>query len=128
MIRLKRADIANENPPDRLNALADGVFAIVMTLLVLELGVGEIAKTASSEGLLRGLLEMWPRFLIYGLSFMILGVFWVMHHMIFQAVTRHDTSLIWINIFFLMFVSSFPSPRHCSGPSGRGRSLPSSTG
>lgn len=108
MIRFKRTDMANENPPDRMNALADGVFAIVMTLLVLELVVGEMAKSASSQGLFHELLEMGPRFLIYGLSFLILGLFWVMHHMIFQAVIRHDTSLIWLNIFFLMFVSLIP--------------------
>ncbi|NTV80265.1 MAG: DUF1211 domain-containing protein, partial [Candidatus Aminicenantes bacterium] len=63
--------------PERLKALADGVFAIVMTLLVLELSV-PVAKGLSKEtGLLRELGKLWPEFLIYGLSFMILGVFWV---------------------------------------------------
>ncbi len=94
--------------PDRLKALADGVFAIVMTLLVLELGVEEIAKTSANKELIHGLLEMWPRFLIYGLSFLILGIFWVIHHVIFDAIKRNDTPLVWLNILFLMFVALIP--------------------
>ena len=96
------------NPPDRLKALADGVFAIVMTLLVLELGVEEIAKTSANKELVHGLLEMWPRFLIYGLSFLILGIFWIIHHVLFDAIKRSDTPLIWLNILFLMFVTLIP--------------------
>lgn len=94
--------------PERLKTLADGVFAIVMTLLVLELGVEGIARTSINHELIQGLLEMWPKFLIYGMSFLILGVFWVIHHAIFDAVKRYDTTLIWINILFLMFVSLIP--------------------
>jgi uncharacterized membrane protein len=94
--------------PARLQALADGVFAIVMTLLVLELGVGGIAKTANNKEVIRGLLEMWPKFLIYGLSFLILGVFWVIHHTLFDAIRRYDTTLIWLNILFLMLITLIP--------------------
>jgi len=94
--------------PERLRTLADGVFAIVMTLLVLELGVEEIAKTSANKELIHGLLEMWPRFLIYGLSFLILGIFWVIHHVLFDAIKRNDTPLIWLNILFLMFVALIP--------------------
>jgi len=98
----------SESSPDRLKALADGVFAIVMTLLVLELGVEEIAKTSANKELIHGLLEMGPRFMIYGLSFLILGIFWVIHHAIFDAIKRSDTPLIWLNILFLMFVALIP--------------------
>ncbi len=94
--------------PDRLKALADGVFAIVMTLLVLELGVEEIAKTSANKELIHGLLDMWPKFLIYGLSFLILGIFWVIHHILFDFIKRNDTPLVWLNILFLMFVALIP--------------------
>ncbi len=94
--------------PERLKTLADGVFAIVMTLLVLELGVEGIAKTSNNTEIVHGLLEMWPHFLIYGLSFLILGVFWVIHHSIFDAIKRFDTTLTWLNILFLMFVALIP--------------------
>lgn len=94
--------------PERLKALADGVFAIVMTLLVLQLGV-PVAKGLSRESeLLRELWKLWPEFRIYVLSFMILGVFWVMHHALFSVVRMFDTTLVWLNILFLMFVSLIP--------------------
>ncbi|NIO21259.1 MAG: DUF1211 domain-containing protein [Candidatus Aenigmarchaeota archaeon] len=94
--------------PERHQTLADGVFAIVMTLLVLELGVEGIAETANSAGVVRGLLEMWPKFLIYGLSFLILGIFWVIHHTLFDAIISYNTTLTWLNILFLMFVALIP--------------------
>ncbi len=97
-----------EASPGRLLALADGVFAIAMTLLVLELGVEGIAKTANNAEVVHGLLEMWPKFLIYGLSFLILGIFRVIHQSIFDAIKRYDTTLIWLNILFLMFVALVP--------------------
>lgn len=92
-------------PPQRLIALADGVFAIVMTLLVFELAV---PLANDDQDLASELAEMWPEFLIYVLSFLALGVFWLMHHLIFDRVERYDTTLIWLNISFLMFASLIP--------------------
>lgn len=92
-------------PPQRLIALADGVFAIVMTLLVFELAV---PLATDGQDLATELAEMWPEFLIYALSFLVLGVFWLMHHLIFDIVERYDTTLIWLNIAFLMFASLVP--------------------
>jgi uncharacterized membrane protein len=99
---------SSTSSPERLQTLADGVFAIVMTLLVLELGVEGIAKTANNAGVVHGLLEMWPKFLIYGLSFLILGIFWVIHHSVFDNIIRYNDPLIWLNILFLMFVALIP--------------------
>lgn len=95
-------------PPHRLLALADGVFAIVMTILVLELGIPIIIGTAVNNELTRELANMWPEFLIYGLSFLVVGVFWLMHHFIFDSVKQYDAALSWINIFFLMCTSLLP--------------------
>ena len=104
--------------PERLKALADGVFAIVMTLLVLQLGV-PVAKGYSKEiELLRELGKLWPEFLIYVLSFMILGVFWFMHHSLFSVVRMFDTTLVWLNILFLMFVSLIPFSTALAGKNG----------
>jgi len=66
----------------RLVALADGVFAIAMTLLVLELSVPVVSE--EGEGLGERLSEMWPEFLMYALGFLVLGVYWLIHHMIFD--------------------------------------------
>ena len=92
--RLKTRIIA----PHRLLALTDGVYAIVMTILVLELSVPIVMETAVNKELSHGLLEMWPEFLIYGLSFFVLGVFWLMHHFIFDSIRKYDAALSWINI------------------------------
>jgi uncharacterized membrane protein len=104
MQRLKARIIA----PHRLLALTDGVYAIVMTILVLELSVPIVMETAVNKQLSHGLLEMWPEFLIYGLSFLVLGVFWLMHHFIFDSVKQYDPALSWINIFFLMCTGLIP--------------------
>jgi uncharacterized membrane protein len=92
-------------PPDRLNTLADGVFAIAMTLLVLKLGV---PVATAEDDLGARIADMWPDFLMYGLSFLVLGVFWLVHHMIFDVIERSDTKLVWLNILFLMFGSLIP--------------------
>ena len=92
-------------PPQRLIALADGVFAIVMTLLVFELAV---PLATDDQDLASELGQMWPELLIYVLSFLVLGVFWLMHHLIFDTVERYDTTLIWLNIVYLMLASLVP--------------------
>ena len=102
--RLKTRIIA----PHRILSLTDGVYAIVMTILVLELSVPIVMGTAVNKELSHGLLEMWHEFLIYGLSFFVLGVFWLMHHFIFDSVKQYDPTLSWINIFFLMCTGLIP--------------------
>lgn len=94
--------------PTRLMALADGVFAIVMTLLVFKLGIPLASGTLADKELSQLFVSMWPKFLIYGLSFLILGVFWLMHHAIFDGILYCDFPLCWINILFLMFVGLIP--------------------
>ena len=97
----------NRSPTARLETLADGVFAIVMTLLVLELAVPVVTEGTSAE-VAEALREMWPDFLIYALSFLVLGVFWLMHKMIFDSLVRSDPPLMWLNIVFLMVTALVP--------------------
>jgi uncharacterized membrane protein len=92
-------------PPHRLVALGDGVFAIVMTLLVFQLAVPSLDEGESLAGALAG---MWPDFAVYVLSFLVLGVFWVIHHVLFDIIERYDTTLIWLNIAYLMFAALVP--------------------
>jgi uncharacterized membrane protein len=115
---VSKKDEAPLTSPERLKALADGVFAIAMTLLVLQLGV-PVARGFSREAeLLRELGKLWPEFLIYVLSFMVLGVFWFMHHAVFSVVRMFDTTLVWLNILFLMFVSLIPFSTALAGKNG----------
>jgi uncharacterized membrane protein len=118
-MKLKKVDVSGANiTPDRLRTLADGVFAIVMTLLVLELSVPVAKGISRNSELIHKLIEIWPEFLIYGLSFMILGIFWVIHHSIYADVKRYDTTLVWLNIWFLMFVSLIPFSTALVGKNG----------
>lgn len=92
----------------RLECLADGVFAIVMTLLVIELGIPVVGSTHGAETLAAGLLHMVPEFGAYVLSFLILGIFWLIHHSIFDNIRFYDSTLVWLNIVFLALVSLVP--------------------
>lgn len=99
----------------RLEAFSDGVFVIAITILILELSVPELPKTLPKEliaqELGRKLLELWPGKLVaYILSFVMIGTYWVTHHMAFHHIRRSDRTLLWLNITFLLCVSFIPFP------------------
>ena len=100
-------DEAAEQDIGRILALSDGVFAIAMTLLILEIAVP--AATADTD-LPKALLELWPRYLAYVLSFVVIARFWVAHHLAFRLIDRYDTVLVWLNLLLLMFVAFLPFP------------------
>jgi len=87
----------------RIETLVDGVFAIAMTLLVLEL-----IPSSLNGGLSRSLIGIWPKFYAYTMSFLVLGIFWALHHSMFHYIRRSDEILLWLNILFLMFVALVP--------------------
>ncbi|WP_455276315.1 TMEM175 family protein [[Eubacterium] cellulosolvens] len=94
---------------NRIEALTDGLFAIVMTILVLELGLH--ARTYAldeSFTTIRLLQEMWPDFNNYIMSFLFLGIWWTLHYYQFHYIKRTDGVMIWINILFLMTVALVP--------------------
>lgn len=92
----------------RIEALTDGVFAIVLTLLVLDISIPLITHSSLQVELPRRLIELWPKFYSYVLSFIVLGMFWSNHHLAFHHIKRSNNGLVWINIFFLMFVALIP--------------------
>lgn len=95
--------------PTRIEALADGIFAIVMTLLVLELKVPEVARGVfHNDDLLYALFDLWPNLLAYCLSFFILSMYWLSHHVLFTYVDKADFSFIWRNILFLLIIGLIP--------------------
>ncbi|MBE9478220.1 MAG: DUF1211 domain-containing protein [Chloroflexi bacterium] len=90
----------------RIEGLADGIFAIAMTLLVLNLALPEMGKgLAEVHSLLFGQID---KFLNYALSFVLLAAFWIRHHQQFYFIKRTDGKHLWINIFFFMFVGLIP--------------------
>jgi uncharacterized membrane protein len=95
---------------DRLTSLSDGLFAVAMTLLVLDLRVpiGFTASGTSEQGLWDALLRMGPSFAAYLLSFTMLGTFWLAQHTLLSIFGRCDRTLTWINLGFLFVVSLLP--------------------
>ncbi|MFE2286612.1 TMEM175 family protein [Streptomyces sp. NPDC059443] len=93
-----------EQETNRVEAFSDGVFAIVVTILVLELKVPE----GRGSELWHGLLEQWPHYAAYVVSFLIIGVMWVNHHTIFSHLKRVDRPLLFLNLLVLMVVSVIP--------------------
>ncbi len=91
----------------RIEALTDGVFAIVLTLLVLDLKVPE--GIDAGRHLWRSLAELGPRFAIYFVTFMVLGTLWQMHHMMFHHVFKAvDRRLLPMSLLYLCFVGLVP--------------------
>src|SRR5262249_15310179 len=93
-------------PKGRVETLADGVFALAMTLLAFNLQPPNAVRT--SPDLQSALVSMLPHFRTYVLSFVVIGIYWISHHTQFHYVRRADRTLLWINIFFLMFVATLP--------------------
>jgi uncharacterized membrane protein len=85
----------------RLEAFSDGVFAIIITIMVLELKVphGETLKN---------LLPLWPVFLSYVVSFTNVGIYWNNHHHMFHAVERISGGVLWANLHLLFWISLMP--------------------
>jgi TMEM175 potassium channel family protein len=92
----------------RLGALSDGVFAIAVTLLVLDIAVPEHAKTA--HGLLNSVAHLWPSYLAYIVSFSTIGAVWLGHSAITEYLERIDGGFIRLNLLVLLLVSFLPLP------------------
>ncbi len=96
---------------ERILFFSDAVFAIVITILVLELKVPHIAHENLNEANLRhALVELIPKFLGFIYSFFIVGMMWIEHHRIFRYISHYDMGLIWRNFVFLLFVAFIPFP------------------
>ena len=93
---------------ERLAALSDGIFAVAMTLLVLDLHVPAREAIHSEHDLWRALLSLSPRLLVYMLSFMTLGIFWVGQQTQLNHLERSNRSLTWIHLAFLFVVTITP--------------------
>ena len=91
----------------RLEAFSDGVFAIAITLLVLEIAVPHVEEGGD---LGQALLDLWPSYLAYATSFLTIGIMWVNHHTLFRQIEKPDHRFLFINLGLLMLVSFVPFP------------------
>jgi uncharacterized membrane protein len=100
---------AGPDPPSvhrdtsRLVAFSDGVFAITITLLILE-----IRPPSDDRNLLHGLLALWPSYLAYAVTFLFIGQVWVNHHVMFDHIRAADRTVLLLNTLLLMVVAFLP--------------------
>ncbi|HEY7755858.1 MAG TPA: TMEM175 family protein [Actinomycetota bacterium] len=91
--------------PARVSALSDGVFAIAITLLVLEIHVPDLTGGTTLDAAMR---EVRPSFVAFLISFVVIAIAWVAHRELFALIRRTDLNLVWLNILYLLPVSILP--------------------
>ena len=110
MLRLRKQEAALQRgailSTNRAEAFSDGVFAIAATLLVLELKVPHVEP----GGLSVALLERWPSYATYVVSFLTIGIIWVNHHAVMERIKNVNRPLLFLNLVFLMAVAAIPFP------------------
>jgi uncharacterized membrane protein len=99
-----------ESGTERILTFSDGVFAIAITLLVLNINLPQ-----HYDSLPRALRDLFPEYVSYALSFLILGIIWAQHHAVYSLIRRTDPIFLLINIVFLMWVGFLPFPAHVLG-------------
>jgi uncharacterized membrane protein len=97
---------------DRIVFFSDAVFAIAITILVLDIRVPEGLSPAELPA---QLLDLVPRYVSYVISFLVLAIYWQAHHRVFKPITGYDGTLVWLNVLFLMAVAFLPFPTSLLG-------------
>jgi len=103
---------------NRIETLVDGIFAIAMTLLVLNLDIPQLVKPVSDATMQSILIALEPKFFTYALSFILLAIFWRINHSQFYYIKRVDNPLLWINVVWLLFVALVPFSTSLTGEYG----------
>jgi len=98
---------AHHTDTQRLEAFSDGVFAIAITLLIIEIGVPHVD---TSKSLTHALLHLWPSYFGYVVSFLTIGVMWINHHHMFKDIIRADHTLLVLNLLLLLGIAFVPFP------------------
>lgn len=95
---------------ERLVFFSDAVFAIAITLLALEVQLPKGYENLSDLGLQKALISIWPKYLGYIISFLVIGLFWMGHHRKLQFIQRYDRKFIFLNLLLLMVIAFIPFP------------------
>jgi uncharacterized membrane protein len=108
----------------RLEAFSDGVFAIALTILVLELRLPPLEDVTSGE-LIHGVLDLWPSYFAFALSFATILIMWINHHARMGLIARSDGLLMFANglVLFMIVSLAFPTAlvgEYLTGPAGEG--------
>lgn len=101
-------ELKKEFQLERIILFSDAVFAIAITLLVIEIKIPEIHENVSNAALLHSLKHLIPKFVGFLVSFMLIGLYWTIHHRMFGYVTSYDRKLLLLNLIFLFFIALMP--------------------
>ncbi|MGB4844019.1 MAG: TMEM175 family protein [Ferruginibacter sp.] len=102
-------ELKKEFQLERLILFSDAVFAIAITLMVIEIKVPEIDKSIVTDNLIgHELKHLIPRFAGFLISFIIIGLYWTVHHKIFAYADNYNGKLLWLNLFFLLSIALMP--------------------
>jgi len=92
----------------RIENLIDGIFAIVMTLIVLTINPPALTPPITEEKLIQSLIANIPEFVSYFLAFALLAIFWIDHHRKFHMIKYANNTFLWMNVFWLMMIALVP--------------------
>ena len=115
MFRARRGEYEESRELGRIVNFSDGVFAIVITLLVLDIRVPNIPEDLVSQELPSRILDLGPKFVSYVISFLVIAIYWQVHHRVFRPIRSYDRTLLWLNFLFLMTISFLPFPTSLLG-------------
>jgi uncharacterized membrane protein len=103
---------------NRIETLVDGIFAIAMTLLVLDLAVPNLNVPLSNMVIQHALYGLLPSFISLVVSFVLLAMFWNIHHRIYSQIKSVNTTLLWVNMIWLLFIVLVPFSASLNGNYG----------
>ncbi|RWY52435.1 TMEM175 family protein [Mucilaginibacter gilvus] len=102
-------DLKKEFQVERIAFFSDAVFAIAITLLIIEIKVPEVhGERFSSAEIVQGLFALIPKFIGFIVSFFVIALYWVNHHQIFKYVVHYSPKLVWTNLFLLFSIVMMP--------------------
>src|SRR4051812_24664751 len=87
---------------ERLVFFSDAVMAIAITLMALEIRLPELQPQLTSDQVSAAFQTLLPHIGVYILSFLVIGLYWMVHHRLFRVIRRYDVTLMWLNLIFLM--------------------------
>ena len=108
--RKLKQEIGSLIDENRVVNFSDAVFAFAATLLVLKIDLPEIYNIHDQTHIFYSLYQLWPQYLANIISFLIIGFYWLNHHAIFSQLQKFNSTFVWINMVFLIFVAFLPFP------------------
>ncbi len=115
---INREQFNDEAGLERLVFFSDAVFAIAITLLALDIRLPVDAAELSNQQLFNSLVGIWPKYLSFIISFLVIGNFWIAHHRRYRYIIRYDTRLLLLNLLVLMSIAFIPFPTVVLSESG----------